>query len=112
MTAAERHLRSQGSIVFATWAGAEQSLLATKNDVPPRTDVADSAAIDSGRYGTHAVLIAPTMTSAPNATVPSHPRGLPNGQRISGERGAEGDERVRCMRVLGSAWTNVYRAIG
>ena len=26
----------------------------------------------------------------------------PNGQRISGERRAEGDERVRCMRVLGS----------
>ena len=25
----------------------------------------------------------------------------PNGQRISGERRAEGDERVRCMRVLG-----------
>ena len=30
------------------------------------------------------------------------PRTLPNGQRISGERGAEGDERVRCMRVLGA----------
>jgi hypothetical protein len=27
--------------------------------------------------------------------------GAPNGQRISGERRAEGDERVRCMRVLG-----------
>ena len=27
----------------------------------------------------------------------------PNGQRISGERRAEGDERVRCMRVLGRA---------
>ena len=27
----------------------------------------------------------------------------PNGQRISGERRAEGDERVRCMRVLGAA---------
>ena len=26
----------------------------------------------------------------------------PNGQRISGERRAEGDERVRCMRVLGA----------
>jgi len=26
----------------------------------------------------------------------------PNGQRISGEPRAEGDERVRCMRVLGS----------
>ena len=26
----------------------------------------------------------------------------PNGQRISGERRAEGDERVRCMGVLGS----------
>src|SRR5476651_2343267 len=25
----------------------------------------------------------------------------PNGQRVSGERRAEGDERVRCMRVLG-----------
>ena len=25
----------------------------------------------------------------------------PNGRRVSGERGAEGDERVRCMRVLG-----------
>jgi hypothetical protein len=24
-----------------------------------------------------------------------------NGQRISGERRAEGDERVRCVRVLG-----------
>ena len=26
----------------------------------------------------------------------------PNGQRISGERRADGDERVRCMRVLGA----------
>ena len=26
---------------------------------------------------------------------------LPNGQRVSGERGAEGDERVRCTRMLG-----------
>ena len=25
----------------------------------------------------------------------------PNGLRISGERGGEADERVRCMRVLG-----------
>ena len=29
----------------------------------------------------------------------------PNGQRISGERRAEGDERVRCMRVLGDAFS-------
>jgi hypothetical protein len=27
---------------------------------------------------------------------------LPNGWRVSGERRAEGDERVRCTRVLGS----------
>jgi len=27
--------------------------------------------------------------------------GLPNGWRVSGERRAEGDERVRCTRVLG-----------
>jgi hypothetical protein len=25
----------------------------------------------------------------------------PNGLRVSGERGAEGDERVRCTRMLG-----------
>ena len=33
----------------------------------------------------------------------SHPSYFPspNGQRISGERGGEADERVRCMRVLG-----------
>ena len=30
-----------------------------------------------------------------------HDLRLPNGQRISGERRAEGDERVRSMRVLG-----------
>ena len=35
----------------------------------------------------------------------SGPRTLPNGQRISGERRAEGDERVRCMRVLGGPTT-------
>jgi hypothetical protein len=32
------------------------------------------------------------------------PRGFAltlNGRRVSGERGAEGDERVRCTRVLG-----------
>lgn len=31
--------------------------------------------------------------------------GPPNGQRISGERRAEGDERVRCMRVLGHPYS-------
>ena len=30
------------------------------------------------------------------------PHTSPNGLRISGERGGEADERVRCMRVLGS----------
>ena len=29
------------------------------------------------------------------------PHTSPNGLRISGERGGEADERVRCMRVLG-----------
>lgn len=33
----------------------------------------------------------------------------PNGWRVSGERRAEGDERVRCTRVLGSA---TIRALG
>ena len=33
--------------------------------------------------------------------MPRCPFVAPNGQRISGERRAEGDERVRCMRVLG-----------
>jgi hypothetical protein len=41
------------------------------------------------------VIAANTNT---NATVTYLP---PNGQRISGERGGEADERVRCMRVLG-----------
>ena len=31
----------------------------------------------------------------------------PNGQRISGERRVEGDERVRCMRVLGGLAVDV-----
>ena len=35
-----------------------------------------------------------------HALVPIRP---PNGQRVSGERGAEADERVRCTRVLGNA---------
>ena len=35
---------------------------------------------------------------------PCNPFGAPNGQRISGERRAEGDERVRCMRVLGGCF--------
>ena len=30
-----------------------------------------------------------------------HDYALPNGRRVSGERRAEGDERVRCTRVLG-----------
>ena len=30
----------------------------------------------------------------------------PNGLRISGERGGEADERVRCMRVLGDAFSH------
>ena len=38
-------------------------------------------------------------------TAPIHalisPHTSPNGLRISGERGGEADERVRCMRVLG-----------
>ena len=34
----------------------------------------------------------------------------PNGQRISGERRAEGDERVRCMRVLGGPSANLTLA--
>jgi hypothetical protein len=35
--------------------------------------------------------------------LPRLPPWRPNGKRISGERRAEGDERVRCMRVLGGA---------
>ena len=31
---------------------------------------------------------------------------LPNGWRVSGERGAEGDERVRCTRMLGRTVTH------
>src|SRR5262245_60971764 len=30
--------------------------------------------------------------------------GRPNGWRVSGSRRAEGDERVRCTRVLGGTW--------
>jgi len=43
------------------------------------------------------------MTSGANtATLTTMVLPPPNGWRISGERRAEGDERVRCMRVLGS----------
>ena len=35
------------------------------------------------------------------------PRTLPNGQRISGERRGEADERVRWTRVLGRIGLNV-----
>ena len=52
----------------------------------------------------------PDDTHATNGRIPAATRTIttrrcfqpPNGQRISGERRAEGDERVRCMRVLGS----------
>ena len=49
----------------------------------------------------------PSTTSYPRRQQrrwpPYHVTRPPNGQRISGERRAEGDERVRCMRVLGGA---------
>jgi hypothetical protein len=36
--------------------------------------------------------------------------GLPNGWRVSGERRAEGDERVRCTRVLGRCIAELLQA--
>jgi hypothetical protein len=47
-------------------------------------------------------LTVPSLDQDCQEELTSGPRTLPNGQRISGERRAEGDERVRCMRVLGS----------
>ena len=46
-------------------------------------------------------LTVPRLVQDCQEELTSGPRTLPNGQRISGERRAEGDERVRCMRVLG-----------
>ena len=67
-----------------------------------------------GRRASAAPLRSPTKEppSSPEHDCPNacHPKGIarsahlpkrPNGQRISGARRAEGDERVRCMRVLG-----------
>ena len=48
-------------------------------------------------------LTVPRLDQDCQEELTSGPRTLPNGQRISGERRAEGDERVRCMRVLGNA---------
>ena len=47
-------------------------------------------------------LTVPRLDQACQEELTSGPRTLPNGLRISGERRAEGDERVRCMRVLGA----------
>ena len=49
-------------------------------------------------------LTVPRLDQDCQEELTSGPRTLPNGQRISGERRAEGDERVRCMRVLGGAF--------
>ena len=46
-------------------------------------------------------LTVPRLVQDCQEELDAGPRTLPNGQRISGERRAEGDERVRCMRVLG-----------
>ncbi|MGC2183631.1 MAG: hypothetical protein WA637_10150, partial [Terriglobales bacterium] len=37
---------------------------------------------------------------------------LPNGRRVSGERRAEGDERVRCTRALGGPFISSSSADG
>ena len=50
-------------------------------------------------------LTVPRLDQDCQEELTSGPRTLPNGQRISGERRAEGDERVRCMRVLGDAFS-------
>ena len=47
-------------------------------------------------------LTVPRLDQDCQEELTSGPRTLPNGQRISGERRAEGDERVRCMRVSGA----------
>ena len=49
-------------------------------------------------------LTVPRLDQDCQEELPFGPRTLPNGRRVSGERRAEGDERVRCMRVLGG-WT-------
>ena len=51
-------------------------------------------------------LTVPRLDQDCQEELTSGPRTLPNGQRISGERRAEGDERVRCMRVLGDGRTH------
>jgi hypothetical protein len=48
-------------------------------------------------------LTVPRLRSGLPGRAAIRARTLPNGQRISGERGGEGDERVRCMCVLGAA---------
>src|SRR5262245_17851379 len=48
-------------------------------------------------------------TSIQVHATPLH-RKRPNGWRVSGSRRAEGDERVRCTRMLGSAVTQAKRA--
>ena len=47
----------------------------------------------------------PTETSSQKLLLP--PRTLPNGLRVSGERGGEADERVRCTRVLGALFIDM-----
>src|SRR4029077_939728 len=55
----------------------------------------------------------PIISRANTATLATMMLPPPNGQRISGERRAEGDERVRCLRVLGGGtrWSLCHRQL-
>ena len=46
-----------------------------------------------------------------NSYVENQPK-PPNGLRVSGERGGEADERVRCTRMLGGPTTIVAFGLG
>ena len=63
-----------------------------RSDVKPQREPCDSLALREPSCG------ACFLRYFSHLSIPA-----PNGQRISGERRAEGDERVRCMRVLGAA---------
>ena len=55
-----------------------------------------------------ATRIHATAAAGVNATVARSSFRPPNGWRVSGERRAEGDERVRCTRMMGGA--HLFRA--